>query len=252
MKEVSDIIFEKYSEGKLDHEHTLLLLEASEDRDKVKKIKEKIKKKEPLTNEETNFLKEYKKKRNKKIAIGVGIGAAAVGATAMKIHNELKREDEKLKRSFERWEKEHEENMKRINERERERERERNRERKMRHDFNENPDIKRRLNEIEEERKKMDKDWEINSKLVKHLEKEINRLSYEYDKQQGKIDYSGFIATGTKDDIYKKKDELSNKIRKLKNTYKKYDRILDDMGRKYLKLEREEENLWENFEKNYK
>jgi hypothetical protein len=59
----------------------LLLLEASNAyKEEIKRIKEKVKKKEKLTEAEKKKYEDYKKFRNKKIATGVGIGAASIAA----------------------------------------------------------------------------------------------------------------------------------------------------------------------------
>ena len=76
---ITDIIFEKYNEGKLSDDKMILLLEASNtNKEEIKRIKEKIKKKEKLTEAEKKKYEEYKKSRNEKIGIGVGAVAAGI------------------------------------------------------------------------------------------------------------------------------------------------------------------------------
>ena len=76
---IDNIIFEKYNEGKLSDDKMILLLEASNaNKEEIKRIKEKIKKKEKLTEAEKKKYEMYKKSRNEKIGIGVGAVAAGI------------------------------------------------------------------------------------------------------------------------------------------------------------------------------
>ena len=87
MYDLTDLIFEKYNEGKLSEDKMILLLEASNAyNEEIKRIKEKIKKKQKLTEDEKKKYEDYKKSRNKKIGIGVGAVAAGIATAAAVNH----------------------------------------------------------------------------------------------------------------------------------------------------------------------
>ena len=87
MYDLTDLIFEKYAEGKLSEDKMILLLEASNAyKEEIKRIQEKIKKKEKLTEAEKKKYDDYKKSRNKKIGIGVGAVAAGIATVAAVNH----------------------------------------------------------------------------------------------------------------------------------------------------------------------
>ena len=87
MYDLTDLIFEKYNEGKLSEDKMILLLEASNAyKEEIKRIQEKIKKKEKLTEAEKKKYEDYKKSRNKKIGIGVGAVAAGIATVAAVNH----------------------------------------------------------------------------------------------------------------------------------------------------------------------
>ena len=99
MYDLTDLIFEKYNEGKLSEDKMLLLLEASNtNKEELKRIKEKIKKKEKLTEAEKKKYEEYKKSRNKKIGIGVGAVAAGIATAAAANHIANKSAENDIKR----------------------------------------------------------------------------------------------------------------------------------------------------------
>lgn len=101
MYDVNDIIFEKYNEGKIsDEDKLLMLLEASsEEKTEIKRIKEKVKNKEELTDSEEKKYKEYKKRRNIKIGVGVGIGVA-MGASIAKKRSQTNTKIEQVKKKY--------------------------------------------------------------------------------------------------------------------------------------------------------
>lgn len=66
MYNIEEIITEKYLEGKVDDEHYYEILEATYDRDEIKRIKDKIKKKQKLTEEEKKKLGKIHDGENKK------------------------------------------------------------------------------------------------------------------------------------------------------------------------------------------
>ena len=114
---IDNIIFEKYNEGKLSDDKMILLLEASNaNKEEIKRIKEKIKKKEKLTEAEKKKYEMYKKSRNKKI--GIGVGAVAAGIAVKHRLDQLKAEDRKNENQIKWW---HEHDEKERNEREKER-----------------------------------------------------------------------------------------------------------------------------------
>ena len=99
MNNLEDIILEKYCDGVIDDEHFISLYEAAND--EIKRIKQKIKNKEELTDEEKEKYKKYKKKRNIKIAVGAGVGAITAATIAKrysdtKVSNRQKSNDTKL------------------------------------------------------------------------------------------------------------------------------------------------------------
>ena len=96
---ITDIIFEKYNEGKLSDDKMILLLEASNtNKEEIKRIKEKIKKKEKLTEAEKKKYEMYKKSRNEKIGIGVGAVAAGIATVAAANHIANKSVENDIKR----------------------------------------------------------------------------------------------------------------------------------------------------------
>ena len=92
---IEKLITEKYLDGVIDDDHYYEILEATYDRNEIKRIKEKIKKKEKLTDSEEKLYKEYKKKRNIKIAVGAGVGTLTA-ATIAKRYKNMKSEDRQI------------------------------------------------------------------------------------------------------------------------------------------------------------
>ena len=104
---IDNIIFEKYNEGKLSDDKMILLLEASNtNKEEIKRIKEKIKKKEKLTEAEKKKYEMYKKSRNKKI--GIGVGAVAAGIAVKHRLDQLKAKDKALEEEI-KWRNDHDE-----------------------------------------------------------------------------------------------------------------------------------------------
>ena len=235
---IDDIIFEKYNEGKLSEDKMLLLLEANNsNKEEIKRIQEKIKKKEKLSEAEKKKYEDYKKSRNKKIAIGVGIGAAGIAAAGIAVNHRLKEEDRKLqeqiKRSHDHDEKERKEREKERLEREGEKRRKRDELEKSRND---NADL---IKQLQKESDMYNKNYTVSRKLLEKIEKELNENEKEINNIRYKTDPIE-LMNGTYDTtithLKQSREELYKNYRKTKDNLEKYRYEIDKRQKKLEKF----------------
>jgi len=197
---IDDIIFEKYNEGKLSEDKMLLLLEASNtNKEEIKRIKEKIKKKEKLSEAEKKKYEMYKKSRNKKIAIGVGIGAAGIAAAGIAVNHRLKEEDKALQEQIKRS---HEHDEQERKKREKERLELKEQERKKRDENerirNDNADL---INQLQKEIRMYTRDLFANKELLRKIENQLDETDKEINNMRNKMGPNESVNSVYKDTI---------------------------------------------------
>lgn len=236
---IDDIIFEKYNEGKLSEDKMILLLEASNtNKEEIKRIKEKVKKKEKLTEAEKKKYEDYKKSRNKKIAIGVGIGAAGI-ATVATVNHRLKEEDRKLQEQIKRYH-DHDEKEKKEREKERlEREEEKRRKQdELGRSRNDNADL---IKQLQKESDMYYKSYDVARKLLEKIEKELNENEKEINDMRNKmgsnklVDDVAYNTTITR--LNQSREELYKIYRKTKDDLEKFRYEIDKREKKLEKFD---------------
>ena len=218
MYDLTDLIFEKYNEGKLSEDKMLLLLEASNtNKEELKRIKEKIKKKEKLTEAEKKKYEMYKKSRNKKIAIGVGIGVGAGIAVKHRL-DQLKAEDRKIENQTKLW---HEHDEKERKEREKERLEQKEQERKKRDENerirNDNADL---IKQLQKEINMYNKQLVVNKEFLKKIDKELDENEKEINNMRNKMG-PGKLVNGMYDSMIAGLKQSREQLLKIYNDTKK-------------------------------